>query len=69
MGDEKEPATAILWTYYYLAQHFDYLSDIEKAMSYIDLGLEHTPLLIELFTLKAKLMKVNSLNSSNDTNT
>ncbi|XP_041357444.1 N-alpha-acetyltransferase 15, NatA auxiliary subunit-like [Gigantopelta aegis] len=56
-GEEKEPATAILWTYYYLAQHFDFMGDMEKAMGYMDLGLEHTPLLIELFTLKAKLMK------------
>ncbi|XP_067663696.1 N-alpha-acetyltransferase 15, NatA auxiliary subunit-like [Haliotis asinina] len=56
-NEEKEPATALLWTYYYLAQHFDYLGDIRKAIHYCDLGLEHTPLLIELYVLKAKLHK------------
>ncbi|CAG2067144.1 unnamed protein product, partial [Timema podura] len=33
---EKEPASALLWAYYYLAQHFDFLGDTDKALTYID---------------------------------
>ena len=53
-----EPATALLWTYYYLAHHFDQLRQLQRAMEFVDRGLEHTPLLIELYVLKAKILKV-----------
>ena len=55
---DVEPATALLWTYYYLAHHFDQLRQLQRAMEFVDLGLEHTPLLIELYVLKAKILKV-----------
>jgi len=54
---EEEPATALLWAYYYLAQHFDFLGVTEKALKYIELAIEHTPLLIELYVFKAKIYK------------
>lgn len=54
---EKEPPTALLWVYYYLAQHYDYIGDAQKALNYIDTAIQHTPLLIELYVLKAKLFK------------
>lgn len=54
----KEPASALLWTYYYLAQHYDYLGQTEKALSYIDAAIEHTPTLIELFVTKGRIYKV-----------
>ncbi|XP_064608201.1 N-alpha-acetyltransferase 15, NatA auxiliary subunit-like [Liolophura sinensis] len=54
---ELEPPTALLWTYYYLAEHFDYRGQTAKAMEYIELALDHTPLLIELLVLKARLYK------------
>lgn len=53
----KEPASALLWAYYYLAQHYDYLGDTEKALSYIDAAIEHTPTLIELFVTKGRIYK------------
>ena len=49
-----------MWTYYYLAQHFDFKRDIERALGYIDRALEHTPTLIELFVFKAKIFKVRN---------
>ena len=52
-----EPASAILWTYYYLAQHYDYLKDSVKAFEYINLAIEHTPTLIELFVTKGRIAK------------
>ncbi|XP_005102206.1 N-alpha-acetyltransferase 15, NatA auxiliary subunit [Aplysia californica] len=54
---EEEPATALLWAYYYLAQHFDFLRNEVKALEFINLGIEHTPLLIELYVFKAKIYK------------
>lgn len=54
----KEPASALLWVYYYLAQHYDYLNQTEQALSYIDAAIEHTPTLIELFVTKGRIYKV-----------
>lgn len=59
----KEPASALLWVYYYLAQHYDFLNQTEKALSYIDAAIEHTPTLIELFVTKGRIYKVSALES------
>ena len=56
-----EPASAILWTYYYLAQHYDHLKDSTRALNYINLAIEHTPTLIELFVTKGRIYKVGSI--------
>uniref|UniRef100_A0A1L8DWR9 Putative acetyltransferase n=1 Tax=Nyssomyia neivai TaxID=330878 RepID=A0A1L8DWR9_9DIPT len=53
----KEPASALLWTLYYLAQHYDFLRETEKALKYIDAAIEHTPTLIELFVTKGRIYK------------
>lgn len=54
---EVEPPTTILWVYYFLASHFDYKQETLKALEYVNLALDHTPLLIELYVLKAKIYK------------
>ncbi|KAG5673749.1 hypothetical protein PVAND_003769 [Polypedilum vanderplanki] len=56
-GIPQEPASALLWTYYYLAQHYDYLKNTVKALEYVNLAIEHTPTLIELFVIKGKIYK------------
>lgn len=58
-GDE-EPASALLWTYYFLAQHYDYLGQTQKALEYINLAIDHTPTLIELFVTKGRIYKVKA---------
>lgn len=55
----REPASALLWTYYYLAQHYDYLGMTENALKEIDAALAHTPTLIELFVTKGRIYKVS----------
>ena len=60
-SNPREAPSCLVWTYYYLAQHFDFKRDIEQALNYIDRALEHTPTLIELFVFKAKIFKVRSL--------
>lgn len=52
-----EPASALLWTLYFLAQHYDHLRDTNKALSYINEAIEHTPTLIELFVTKGRIYK------------
>jgi tetratricopeptide (TPR) repeat protein len=53
----QEPPTSLLWTYYFLAQHYDHKKDYAKALELINAAIEHTPTLIELFTLKGKIYK------------
>ena len=57
-GGPKEPATALLWTFYFLAQHYDYNKEYDKAFEMVNAAIGHTPTLIELFLLKGKLYKV-----------
>lgn len=61
----REPASALLWTYYYLAQHYDHLGLTEKALNEIDAAIEHTPTLIELFVTKGRIYKVSVFNFRN----
>ncbi len=56
----REPATAELWTLYFLAQHYDYRGDYVRALTLVEEAIEHTPTLIELFLLKGKIFKVAS---------
>ena len=53
----QEPPTSLLWTYYFLAQHYDHKKDYAKALELVNAAIDHTPTLIELFTLKGKIYK------------
>ena len=44
--DCKEPATALLWLLYYLAQHYDHNKNFQKALETVDEAINHTPTLI-----------------------
>jgi len=60
---ELESPTTLLWTYYYLAQHFDELRETsetatDRALGYINTAINHTMTLIELFLVKARIYKV-----------
>ena len=57
----REPATALLWVLYFLAQHYDYKKEYDKAFEMVNEAIGHTPTLIELFLLKGKLYKVSFL--------
>ncbi len=59
LTEEIEPATSLLWLQYYLAQHYDYLGDINKAFEYINQAICDTPTLVELYMFKAKIFKVD----------
>ncbi|KAK7036634.1 hypothetical protein VNI00_011567 [Paramarasmius palmivorus] len=53
---DQEPTT-YLWTLYYLAQHYSYLSQHAKALSLLDTALLHTPTLPELYMFRARVLK------------
>ncbi|XP_013110195.1 N-alpha-acetyltransferase 15, NatA auxiliary subunit [Stomoxys calcitrans] len=52
-----EPASAVVWTLLFLAQHYDNKRETEKALEYINAAIEHTPTLIELFIAKGRIYK------------
>ncbi|KAF9897384.1 N-alpha-acetyltransferase 16, NatA auxiliary subunit, partial [Lobosporangium transversale] len=56
-GSIIEPPTALLWTLYFLAQHFDYKRDTNKALEYIEQAIQHTPTLVELYMIKGRILK------------
>lgn len=52
-----EPPTCLLWVYYFIAQHFDFLKKFDKALEFINKAIDHTPTLVELYILKGKIFK------------
>ena len=56
-SSESEAPTTYLWTLYFLAQHYSHISDHKRALSLLDLALEHTPTLPELYMYKARVLK------------
>jgi tetratricopeptide (TPR) repeat protein len=53
----QETPTCLLWTYYYMSQQCDLKEDYPAALDLVNQAIEHTPTLIELFTLKGKIYK------------
>ncbi|XP_063719063.1 N-alpha-acetyltransferase 15, NatA auxiliary subunit-like [Symsagittifera roscoffensis] len=54
---ETSPTT-VLWVLHFLAQHYDYIGDQQKeALECINEAIEHTPTLLELLLVKAKILK------------
>ncbi|KAF9083168.1 N-alpha-acetyltransferase 16, NatA auxiliary subunit [Mortierella sp. GBA35] len=56
-GAVIEPPTALLWTLYFLAQHFDFKRQTEQALEYINRAIQHTPTLVELYMTKGRILK------------
>jgi peptide alpha-N-acetyltransferase len=55
--DMDEPPTTYLWTLYFLAQHHSFLSRHTRALSILDIAIQHTPTLPELHTCKGRVLK------------
>lgn len=49
--------TVVVWTAYFLAQHYLYLRNFEVAEQHIDFALDHSPTLVELYIIKARVLK------------
>lgn len=51
---EQDP-TVQLWLYYFNSQHFLLTHQPEKALTFINKAIEHTPTVCDLFLFKAKI--------------
>jgi peptide alpha-N-acetyltransferase len=56
-GSTVEPPTALLWTLYFVAQHYDFKRQSNEALSHINRAIEHTPTLVELYMTKGRILK------------
>eukprot|EP00252_Welwitschia_mirabilis_P024175 TRINITY_DN7068_c0_g2_i1.p1 TRINITY_DN7068_c0_g2~~TRINITY_DN7068_c0_g2_i1.p1 ORF type:complete len:915 (+),score=223.86 TRINITY_DN7068_c0_g2_i1:244-2988(+) len=53
----KEQPSTLLWTLFLLAQHYDIRGKHELAINKIDEAIAHTPTVIDLYLVKAKILK------------
>ena len=53
--DEEQDPTVLLWLYYFTAQHMLFCNRLREALASVNKAIEHTPTLLELYTLKAKI--------------
>lgn len=56
-ADPNEPPTSLLWTLYFLAQHYNFLGKYDKALRYIHSAIAHSPTLPELHMTRARIYK------------
>ncbi|RCK64965.1 N-terminal acetyltransferase A complex subunit NAT1 [Candida viswanathii] len=49
--------TIKVWTNYYLAQHYLCKKDLTQALAHIDSAIKHSPTLVELYIVKARIVK------------
>ncbi|XP_004506868.1 N-terminal acetyltransferase A complex auxiliary subunit NAA15-like [Cicer arietinum] len=54
---EKEAPSTLLWTLFFLAQHYDRRGQYETSLSKIDEAIEHTPTVIDLYSVKSRILK------------
>lgn len=52
--DEQDP-TVQLWLLYFTAQHYLFQNKLTEAMNFVNKAIEHTPTLLELYTLKGTI--------------
>ena len=53
--DQEQDPTVLLWLYYYNAQHNLFQNKLAEALTFVNKAIEHTPTLLELYTLKGKI--------------
>lgn len=52
-----EPPSSYLWAMYFLAHHYSYVGQAERALKYIDSVIAHTPTMPELHMSRARILK------------
>lgn len=56
-SEKIESPCCLLWDYMLLAQHYDRINQLDKALEFVNKAISHTPTLIELYLVKAKIYK------------
>ncbi|XP_012073296.1 N-terminal acetyltransferase A complex auxiliary subunit NAA15 isoform X2 [Jatropha curcas] len=54
---EKEPPSTLMWTLFFLAQHYDRRGQYDLALTKIDEAIVHTPTVIDLYSVKSRILK------------
>ncbi|KAI4387032.1 hypothetical protein MLD38_004896 [Melastoma candidum] len=55
--DEREPPSTLMWTLFLLAQHYDRRGQYDISLSKIDEAIGHTPTVIDLYSVKSRILK------------
>ena len=56
--DAVESPVVWVWAHHYLAQHLDHLGKHQEALETVRKGIAHTPTVLELYMVEAKILKV-----------
>lgn len=56
-SNKPELPSTIIWVYHYLAQQLLLDNRYDQALEYVQKAIAHTPTLVDLYTLKAKILK------------
>eukprot|EP00180_Rhodochaete_pulchella_P003806 Plantae.Rhodophyta-Rhodochaete_pulchella.ctg689.p1 GENE.Plantae.Rhodophyta-Rhodochaete_pulchella.ctg689~~Plantae.Rhodophyta-Rhodochaete_pulchella.ctg689.p1 ORF type:complete len:898 (-),score=168.67 Plantae.Rhodophyta-Rhodochaete_pulchella.ctg689:1252-3945(-) len=54
--EAEDSPSILLWVRYFLAQHYDCTGRIEKGLETLEKAIAHTPTLLDLFLVKARLL-------------
>ena len=46
-----------LWLVTFIAQHYYFLRNTEEALKYIEIAIEHTPTLMDLYCIKGRILQ------------
>ena len=57
INDNLDLPIHVAWVYFYEAQHYLFLSELEEAINYINVAIEITPSVIEFYMVAAKIFK------------
>lgn len=54
-GAEEQDPTVMLWLLYFISYHFMFRREYARALEFVNRAIDHTPTLLELYTLKGKI--------------
>lgn len=71
LNDKPGPESVLLWVLHYLAQHYDRIGLLKKALDYSNKAIECSPKTIECYLVKARILKhfgdsLNALKVANE---
>jgi len=56
--EEEQDPTVWVWLLYFLANHYLFTRQADEALSVINEAISHTPTLLDLYTMKGKIMQL-----------
>ncbi|KAI7861749.1 NMDA receptor-regulated protein 1-domain-containing protein [Spinellus fusiger] len=56
-GEVKEQNSTLAWTFHYLSRHYDFLGQLEKALTYIQQAIQQDPTIVEFHMVHARIKK------------